>query len=146
MTTGLVHLHNLLRWVVLITLLVSIYKLYAKQDALKVSKVLLISAHTTLLVGLYQYFFGNIGLQLIKSASGGMKEVMSDASSRFWAVEHAFTMIIVIALITVGHIRYKKSGKASSTLVLYVIALILILLITPWPFKAGVGRPWLPGM
>ena len=39
MTTGLVHLHNLLRWVVLIALLLTIVKLFLKQDALKISKV-----------------------------------------------------------------------------------------------------------
>jgi cell division protein FtsW (lipid II flippase) len=145
MYTGLVHLHNLLRWVVLIALLVAIIKLVLKKDALKASKVLLISAHTTLLLGLYQYFFGNVGFQLIKSAAGGMKDVMKDATSRFWAVEHAFSMILVIAFITIGHIKYKKSGKSGTTLVLYFIALLLILLMTPWPFKAGIGRPWYPG-
>jgi hypothetical protein len=145
MYTGLVHLHNLLRWVVLIALLIVIIKLVLKQDALKASKVLLISAHTTLLLGLYQYFFGAVGFQLIKSTVGGMKVVMKDAASRFWAVEHAFSMILVIAFITIGHIKYKKTGKSNPTLVFLVLALVLILLMTPWPFKAGVGRPWYPG-
>ncbi len=145
MYTGLVHLHNLLRWVVLIALLVTIVKLVLKQDALKTSKVLLISAHTTLVLGLYQYFFGNVGFQLINSTVGGMKVVMKDAVSRFWAIEHAFSMILVIAFITIGHIKYKKSGKPNPTLVFFVLALVLILLMTPWPFKAGVGRPWYPG-
>jgi hypothetical protein len=145
MYTGLVHLHNLLRWVVLIALLITIVKLVLKKDALKTSKVLLISAHTTLVLGLYQYFFGNLGFQLIKSTVGGMKVVMKDAVSRFWAVEHAFSMILVIVFITIGHIKYKKSGKPNPTLVFFVLALVLILLMTPWPFKAGVGRPWYPG-
>ena len=146
MYTGLVHLHNLLRWVVLIALLIVIIKLVLKQDALKFSKVLLMSAHTTLLLGLYQYFFGSVGFQLIKSAVGGMKEVMKDAASRFWAIEHAFSMILAIAFITIGHIKYKKTGNSKPTQILYILALILILLAMPWPFKAGVGRPWFPGM
>ncbi|MEY4279318.1 MAG: hypothetical protein RL377_1322 [Bacteroidota bacterium] len=145
MYTGLVHLHNLLRWVVLIALLVSIIRLVLKKDALKSSKVLLISAHTTLLLGLYQYFFGSVGFQLIKTAAGGMKEVMKDAASRFWAVEHAFSMILAIAFITIGHVKYKKSGKTNPTLIFFILALVLILLMTPWPFKAGIGRPWYPG-
>ena len=145
MYTGLVHLHNLLRWVVLIALLVAIIRLVLKKDALKASKVLLISAHTTLLLGLYQYFFGSVGFQLIKSAAGGMKEVMKDAASRFWAVEHAFSMILAITFITIGHVKYKKTGKSNPTLVFFVLALVLILLMTPWPFKAGIGRPWYPG-
>ena len=145
MYTGLVHLHNLLRWVVLIALVIAILSIVLKKDALKAGKVLMISAHTSLLLGLYQYFFGNVGFQLIKSAAGGMKELMKDPASRFWAVEHAFSMILAIVFITIGHIKYKKTGKANPTLIFYVIALILILLMTPWPFKAFVGRPWYPG-
>jgi hypothetical protein len=145
MYTGLVHLHNLLRWVVLIALIITIIQLVLKKGALKTSKILLISAHTTLLLGLYQYFFGSVGFQLIKTAAGGMKEVMKDAASRFWAVEHAFSMILAIVFITIGHVLYKKSGKTNPTLVFFILALVLILLMTPWPFKAGVGRPWYPG-
>lgn len=135
MDTGLLHLHNLLRWVILITLLLSIYKLVSKQDALKTSKILLISSHTTLLLGLYQYITGSVGLQLIKTM--GMGTAMKDATSRFWAIEHAFSMILAIAFITIGHIKYKKSGKSNPTLVFFVLALVLILLMVPWPFKAG---------
>ena len=145
MYTGLVHLHNLLRWVIIIALVLTIVNLFLKKDALKTSKVLLITAHTTLLLGLYQYFFGSVGFQLIKSAAGGMKDVMKDAASRFWAVEHAFSMILAIVFITIGHIKLKKTGKTNPSLVFFVLALVLILLMTPWPFKAGVGRPWYPG-
>lgn len=145
MNTGLLHLHNILRWVILITLLLSIYKLLVKQDALKSSKILLIASHSTLLIGLYQYFIGSLlGFKLIQTV--GMKTAMGDAVSRFWGVEHAFTMIIVIVLITIGHIKYKKTGKSGLTKVLYLLALVLVFLMTPWPFKAGVGRPWFPGL
>lgn len=146
MNTGLLHLHNLLRWVVLITLLLSIVKLISGRDALKTSKILLISAHTSLVLGLYQYFFGAVGYALIKNTVGGMKEVMKDAAARFWAVEHISSMIIAIVLITIGHIRLKKGGKPNLTATFYLIALLLILSAIPWPFRAGIGRPWLPGL
>jgi len=146
MNTGLLHLHNLLRWVVLITLLLSIVKLISGQNALKTSKILLISAHSTLVLGLYQYFFGAVGFALIKNAVGGMKEVMKDAAARFWAVEHISSMLIAIVLITIGHIRLKKGGKPNLTATFYLIALLLILSAIPWPFRAGIGRPWLPGL
>lgn len=144
MNTGLLHLHNALRWVILITLLISIYKLYTKQDALKTSKILLISSHTTLLIGLYQYFTGAVGIKMIQAM--GMAETMKNAATRFWAVEHIFSMILAIIFITIGHIGYKKSQNASRAKVLYVVALLLIVLAMPWPFKEGVGRPWFPGM
>ena len=146
MNTGLLHLHNLLRWVVLITLLLSIVKLISGRDALKTSKILLISAHTSLVLGLYQYFFGAVGYALIKNTVGGMKEVMKDAAARFWAVEHISSMLIAIVLITIGHISLKKGGKPNLTATFYLIALLLILSAIPWPFRAGIGRPWLPGL
>ena len=78
--------------------------------------------------------------------SAGMGATMKDAASRFWAVEHIFSMLLAIALITIGHVKYKKTLKANSTRILYVIALILILLAMPWPFRSGIGRPLFPGM
>ena len=144
MNTGLLHLHNALRWVILISLLMSIYKLYSKKDALKTSKILLISSHSTLLLGLYQYFFGAVGIKMIQAA--GMGVAMKDATTRFWAVEHISSMLIAIVLITIGHISYKKTQNAPKTTVFYVIALLLIVLAMPWPFREGIGRPWFPGM
>jgi hypothetical protein len=144
MNTGLLHLHNALRWVILISLLMSIYKLYSKKDALKTSKILFISSHSTLLLGLYQYFFGAVGIKMIQTA--GMGLAMKDSTTRFWAVEHISSMLIAIVLITIGHISYKKTQNAPKTTVFYVIALLLIVLAMPWPFREGIGRPWFPGM
>ncbi len=144
MYTGLLHLQNSLRWVILIALIVSIFKLFTQKDALKSSKTLLISTHFSLLIGLYHYIVGPLGIKMIQSA--GMGATMKNAISRFWAVEHVFTMLIAIILITIGHIKYKKTLKPSPTRILYVIALILILLAIPWPFREGIGRPLFPGM
>ena len=144
MYTGLLHLQNSLRWVILIALIVSIFKLFTQKDALKSSKTLLISTHISLLIGLYHYIVGPLGIKMIQSA--GMGATMKDAASRFWAVEHVFTMLIAIILITIGHIKYKKTLKPSPTRILYVIALILIILAIPWPFREGIGRPLFPGM
>jgi hypothetical protein len=143
MTTGLVHLHNLLRWVVLIAMLFAIVQLLLKKDALKASKVLLISAHSTLVLGLYQYFFGPFGFKLIQAA--GMKVAMASSAIRFWAVEHISSMLIAIILITIGHIKYKKGGAPKTTLILYILALLLIVAAIPWPFRAEIGRPLYPG-
>jgi hypothetical protein len=143
MTTGLVHLHNLLRWVVLIAMLFAIVQLLLKKDALKASKVLLISAHSTLVLGLYQYFFGPMGFKLIQAA--GMKVAMASSAIRFWAVEHISSMLIAIILITIGHIKKKKGGAPKTTLILYILALLLIFAAIPWPFRAEIGRPLYPG-
>jgi hypothetical protein len=144
MYSGLLHLHNFLRWVILIFLVINIIRLLAGNRNLGISKVLLISAHTTLLIGLYQYFTGAWGLQSI--TNNGFAVVMKNSALRFWAVEHITGTIIAIALITVGHVKLKKGGSPKATAILYIIALIVILAVVPWPFREAIARPLFPGM
>jgi hypothetical protein len=144
MYNGLLHLHNLLRWIILILLLVALFQAFTKNKALtKTSLFLMISAHITLLVGLYQWFVGNLGFKMIQSA--GMGEVMKNSATRFWAIEHITGMLVGIILITVAR-RKAKVLLFSSASWLYLLALIIILATIPWPFRAGIGRPWFPGM
>jgi hypothetical protein len=122
METGLVHLHNLLRWVILICLLVAIVKSYnawQKKQAFAASDrklwlITMISAHITLLLGIYPSM-----------------------------------MIIAIVLITLGRGMAKKSvpdtTKYKKAFWYFFIALVLILAAVPWPFRE-VGRPLFPGM
>ncbi len=144
MYNGLLHLHNVLRWLVLLFLLIALLQAFAKSPGIRKSSLwLMICAHLTLLIGLYQWFTGQLGLKLIQSA--GISAVMSDSASRFWAIEHISGMLIAIILITIGRGKAKiLNYKAASWLLL--IALIIILITIPWPFREGIGRPWFPGM
>lgn len=144
MYNGLLHLHSVLRWVILILAVLAIYQAFTKSQGLKKSSLwLLIAAHTTLLIGLYQWVAGNLGLKLIQAS--GMAEVMKNAAARFWAVEHITGMLIGIILITIARGKVKKDNyKAASWL--YLIALLIILVTIPWPFREGIGRGWFPGM
>ena len=137
-------LHSLLRWIVLATLLLSIYQLLTKKDALKSSKILLMSGHTTLLIGVVQFFLSPVGLTLVKT--WGMANVMHDKVGRFWVVEHTSSMLIALVLITIGHVTLKKKGGNTTTLILYILALLLIFIAIPWPYKALIGRPLLPSL
>jgi hypothetical protein len=144
MYIGLLHLHNLLRWVILLLLLWNIVKLFSGSRSLGVSKALLIATHTTVLIGLYQYFFGKMGFALFQEHGS---EVMKLSALRFWAVEHITTMLLAAVLITVGHVSFKKGGTTKKTAVLYTIAFILILAAIPWPFRdAAIAKPLFPGM
>src|SRR6478672_7244536 len=107
MYQGILHLHNLLRWVVAVLLFIAIVKSlmgmlgnkpFANGDR-KVGLFLMISAHIMLLIGLYQWFAGP-GLESIQSM--GMANVMKNNVARFWAIEHPVGMIIGIILITIG--------------------------------------------
>lgn len=144
MYNGLLHLHNLLRWVILLLLLISIFQAFSKnRGLLKTSLFLLIIAHIQFLIGLYQWFAGSFGYNLIKS--NGFGEVMKNSSQRFWAIEHITGMLIATALITIARGKVKIGGYNAASW-MYLIALIIILAVVPWPFREGIGRPWFPGM
>jgi len=146
MYNGLLHLHNALRWIIIILLLLSLIQAITKNEKItKTSLWLLISAHITLLLGLFQYFNSEIvGFHMIENL-GGMGAVMKDSFARFWVVEHISAMVIAIVLITIARGKAKKLNYKAAT-ILYVIALLLILAAVPWPFREGIGRPWFPGM
>ncbi|RYG40693.1 MAG: hypothetical protein EOO01_26770 [Chitinophagaceae bacterium] len=77
---------------------------------------------------------------------GGMGEVMKDPYNRFFTVEHALMMIIAWIMVHVGRSAVKKatldSAKHRKVLIFSGIALLLILISIPWPFRELVGRPW----
>ncbi len=145
MYTGLLHLHNLLRWVIIVLLLINIVKAFSGSKNIKLSLWLLISAHLTLLIGLYQYFFGANGFNFFKEHP--ISEIMKNGVLRFWAIEHIFGMLIAITLITIGHSTLKKSNTTKKTAIFYLIAFLIIMATIPWPIKGyEVGRALFPGM
>ena len=93
----------------------------------------LIFSHIQLLIGLILYFvspwfdqWGNLGM-------GG---VMKDAQTRLYLVEHPFTNILAIVLITMGwslHKRQSDPGKKFLRIALfYTLGLLLLLSRIPW--------------
>lgn len=155
MYNGMLHLHSVLRWIILILLLVAVYKSFADRakpftaSHKKTGLFLLISCDVMLLLGLYQWFAGDLGLKMIQRS--GMKAVMDNAGARFFAVEHITLMVIAILLVHVGYSYAKKNipdaVKHKRTLLFYGLALLIILIAIPWPFRAvGAGRHWFPGM
>lgn len=155
MDTGLLHLHNALRWVILLLLVIAIIKSFAGMTGnkpftngdKKLGLFLMISAHITFLVGVYQWLAGRYGI--LKGAIPEGVSIMSDKYYRFFLVEHPLAMFIAIALITVGRGQSKKSisdtTKHKKTFWFYIFALIFILAAVPWPFREIIGRPWFPG-
>lgn len=155
MYQGLLHLHNVGRWIVLILLLVAIInsmtgiasgRTFSKKDK-TIGLLLMTFAHIMLLVGLYQWIAGPWGLKNIQNM--GMAAVMKDKVARFWAVEHLGGMLLGIILITLGKGVAKKPirdrAKFRRSFWLFLIALILIFMSVPWPFR-DVARPLFPGV
>ena len=156
MQTGLLHLHNLLRWVILILLLISILKAYTgwqnkkafSPGDKKIWLFTMISAHITLLLGLYQVAFGRYGIFTTTLPEG--TSVMKDRFFRFFWVEHPVLMILAIVFITLAHGMAKKpvsdEEKYKKAFYYFLIALLLLAIAVPWPFREIIGRPLFPGM
>ena len=145
MVTGLLHLHSILRWVILLFLLICLFQALAKNSSVrKTSLWLLISAHLMLIIGVYQVFFGRFGIN--KGLPAGV-ELMKDKFYRFFWVEHPLMMLLAIILITVARGKAKNLNYKSVTWLL-IIALLAIFAAVPWPFReiVGEGRTWFPGM
>lgn len=149
MHTGLLHLHNLMRYVLVILLLVTIVKSYIgwfnKQSYTavdnKLSLFLFISAHIQLLVGLVLYFISPI----VAVGLDNMKQAMSDSMLRFWTVEHISSMILGVIIISLGRIMAKKANGDGSKFrrqaVYFTLGMIIIFSAIPWPW-AVIARPW----
>lgn len=155
MDKGLLHLHSFLRWVILILLLYALYKSFADRHKAytaghkKTGLFLMICCDVMLLVGLYQWFTGPWGLKNIQNF--GMSSIMKTPGLRFFAVEHITAMIIAIIFVHLGYSYSKKNvpdaQKHKRTLLYFGLALLIILISIPWPFRAvGAGRAWFPGM
>ncbi|MBN8663369.1 MAG: hypothetical protein J0L83_02275 [Chitinophagales bacterium] len=144
MYNGILHLHNLLRWIILILLIVNLVNVFGGKKNVKLSLYLMISAHLMLVIGLYQYIAGDLGMATLKAA--GMGQVMKNAAARYWAVEHITGMVIAIVLITLGHGRVKRDADTKKAKLYFSLALLLILLMMPWPFREAIARPLFPGM
>lgn len=141
MYTGLLHTHNLFRWLVLIFAVLAIGFAFAgwigKRDWKKADNLLgvllTISVDIQLVVGLVLYLFVS---PVTKSAFADFGAAMKNADLRFYAVEHILMMIIALVIIHIGRSKSKKakitSRKHRSAAIFYTLGLIIILAAIPW--------------
>lgn len=142
MQSALLHSHSGLRWILLILLIMTIASVFGKRSGKvaftdgdrKLSLFTLISAHLQALLGLILYFFS----QKVDFSS----TTMSSPVHRFFTVEHALMMLIAVILITIGYGKAKKAN-ARGVFMYYLIALIVILLAIPWPFRTALSAGWM---
>ena len=139
--------HSLLRWGVLITVAMAGSRALAarmrkapvgrRERGLAIAAMVL--CHLQLVLGLVLY-----GLDL----GSGLFDAMAPDHARYWKFEHMGMMLMAIALVTVGRISSKKArteqGKHLRVAVFYLLALVVMLAMVPWPFTAmGDGRGWI---
>ena len=141
MYTGLLHTHNLFRWLVLITALVAIVFAFSgwfgkrnwnKRDNIA-GLLLTIFVDIQFLAGLVLYAFVS---PITKAAFKDFGAAMKNDVLRFYVVEHILLMIIALVIIHVGRSKSKKGTSPvkqhKTAAIYYTIALILILAAIPW--------------
>lgn len=154
MLTGFLHIHSLLRYLLLLLLVITIVKAfngwglkktYTPSDR-KLALFTVITAHLQLLAGLVLYFIS----PAVKTALSNIGGAMKDTVLRFWMVEHLLMMLLAIALITIGSVRARKASndemKHKQIAVFFLIAFAVIFIAVPWPWKEEFGKGWFPGM
>ena len=140
------HIHSFLRYIALIILVYAVaysfLGLYRKKPffakELKVSLITMIIFHTQLLFGLILY--------IMSPKVQFTREMFHTALFRYFTIEHVFSMVIAIALITIGYSMAKKQIDGNGhkfIFYFYLIALLIILWAIPWPFKAALGSGWI---
>ena len=151
MYNGILHLHSGLRWIVLLLMLIVIFRSvtagqrpFTNTDK-RFGSFATIALDLMLLIGIYLWITGDWGLKSIQN--NGMKNVMSNSILRFFAIEHPVGMLIAIILAHLGKIYSKKNipdtVKHKRTVLFFGLALLIILITIPWPFRtAGAGRAW----
>ena len=93
----------------------------------------LIAIHTQLLIALLLYFTSS---RFSLWFDLGIGEVMNIPVHRLYLVEHPFTNIVAVVLITRGYSKHKKkrlsNPKYKTLAINYTLALLLILYSIPW--------------
>jgi hypothetical protein len=94
----------------------------------------LIVTHIQLLLGLALWFVGPYFAMLLEDFGGLMTP--ESRGIRLLALEHPVTMIIAVALLTVGYSKHKKkivsNGKFKMLAIFYTLAFLVILSRVPW--------------
>lgn len=141
MYTGFLHLHDILRWLLLIVMVVTVVKYlvgwFGNQAWTKSDNTLGIVFTSLmdlqLLTGLVLYFFLS---PLTKIAFSDMGAAMKNPDLRFYAVEHLSMMLIAVVLVHIGRAKSKKAildvSKFKTGAIYFLIAMAFILAGIPW--------------
>ena len=101
----------------------------------------MISCDIQLLIGLILYFT-NGWFDRLKDLGNNMK----DPANRFFTMEHMSLLIVAWVLVHIGRSAVKRAdtdaAKHKKMLIFFGIALLLILVSIPWPFRQAIERPY----
>jgi len=141
MYTGFLHLHDTLRWLLLLSLITTLVKYligwfgaqrWKKTDNL-MGIVFTSLMDLQLITGLVLYLFLSPITKLAFDDFGG---AMKNADLRFYAVEHIAMMLKAVVLVHIGRAKSKKANsdvaKFKIATIFYGLALVVIVAAIPW--------------
>ena len=151
MLTLMLALHSLIRWaaiafgfVIVIRALSGMSKGNFEDADGRFGRLFAISLDVQMLLGILMYLFFST---ITTSAFENLGSAMSNSVTRFWIVEHPTMMPAALVFAHIGVVRVRKAPEAKAKhrngLIFFGIAMLLILLGTPWPFSVA-ARPILP--
>jgi hypothetical protein len=147
-TGGLLQLlHSILRWFVLLSVGISgivALKGYLRKDSIIVWErsltiLAMVVCHVQLAIGLALYA---IRFKRYDSPVNWMGDqtMLGESVRRYWKFEHIGVMLLAIALVTIGRMTSKRAttepGKQLRVAIFYLLALVIMLMMIPWPFTA----------
>lgn len=150
MYSVLLTIHSLVRWLVLISLLIAIYRAYKGwfgnvpftkfDNAIRIAAVT--TAHVQLVLGISLYCISPI----VRYFLNYFKAAVHEREVRFFGMEHITMMVIAIVLITIGSAKAKRQTtdrhRYKTMAIWFTIALVIIFSSIPWQFSPLTSRPY----
>ncbi|MDQ0110153.1 hypothetical protein SAMN05660909_04349 [Chitinophaga terrae (ex Kim and Jung 2007)] len=145
----LLAIHSLVRWLVVITLILSIFRAYAgwknrKTFSQKDESLLRMTvgvAQLQMLIGIVLYFVS----PLVRYFFGHLSKAIKLREIRFFGLEHSTMMITSVILITIGAgLSAKRTDDAQrfrTIAIWFTIAFIILFFSIPWQFSPFTHRP-----
>lgn len=143
--------HSLFRWLVVAGLLFAVILAFSGWRGNKTFSVFdnrvrhwtATLVHIQFVIGVTLYFISPV----VEYFWRYYKDTVHQRELRFFSMEHSTTMLLVVVLVTLGSAKAKRKGtgrlKFKTMFVWYLIALLFILVMIPWPFSPLVNRPYL---
>ena len=148
MYVGLLHLHNVTRWLVVLAALVAIgiaiHGLVTRRPWTRPARLsgvaYVIIMDVQLLIGLVLYAVS----PLVRAGLADVGAGMGDSLIRYFLVEHLLLMVLAVAAAHVGAVTVRRAAtdraKYSRAATWFSVSFLLVLIGIPW------WRPLFPGL
>jgi cytochrome b561 len=149
MYSTLLALHSMVRWFVLASLMLAIFRAYhgwlsekpfsRLDNSIRHWTATII--HIQLLLGIWIYLISPIVSYFLSN----FPESVHNREPRFFGMEHSIVMLTAVIVITIGSAKTKRkqsdNQKFKTMAIWFTLGLLLVLSSVPWPFSPFTSRP-----